>query len=480
MHHSTDNSEFIVSLTTLTNCTFSQNLVISNPVGSGLDTTTGQIGIRNSIFWENGGPCTPPGSLCNKFSDRQIAGGVVNPPTIRYTTIEDADPGDGNIPFNTPPASNLDVDPQYTDILGDDGVLGTPDDNVRLDSTILTSPGVDSGNNGDLPADVFDIDDMAGTTVLPLDFDGRTRIINGTVDMGAFEANCLTDADCDDGMACTTEFCDPGDSSANPNGCRFVETCDDDDSCTCDSCDPTDGTCAHDGNSSGDLDCNGVINLFDLFCVLDGFAGDFSTCTFANVDRQPCGGNGVINLFDLFAVLDTFNGVDPCCSTAPLGFFASGLAVGPPPGGPATIGITMSAVPASGFAGDLFDVEVFGGEFANLRGYEIGLSASGGTTGSLTLEDIVVDELRSDYVFAGLSPFQSFDTSTVRMLNALDGDVVASLTAEYLATFKFRASADASGTFTVSVRPDPDTLAVDSTSTKMTVVIVSDTQITIP
>ncbi len=330
--------------------------------------------------------------------------------------------------------------------------------------------------------------------------------------------NTPNDANCDDGVGCTTDSCDPVNPNAGPDGCLLVSTCDDMIACTIDSCDPSDlnadpNGCifvADDSNCPiladvckcdscdpiagcnppriyGDVNCSGNINLFDLFCVLDGFSGVFENCTFSNVDIMscpqecvdPCVPDGKINLFDLFAVLDTFNGVDPCCSPAPLGFFASGLAVGPPPGGPATIGMTMSAVPASGSAGDLFDVEVFGGEFANLRGYEIGLSASGGTTGSLTLEDIVVDELRSDYVFAGLGPFQSFDTSTVRMLNALDGDAVASLTAKYLATFKFRASADASGTFTVSARPDPDTFAVDSSSTKMTVVIVSDTQITI-
>jgi len=47
--------------------------------------------------------------------------------------------------------------------------------------------------------------------------------------------------------------------------------------------------------------------------VLDGFAGDFSTCTFENCDLAPCGGNQVINLFDLFTVLDAYAGEDLCC-----------------------------------------------------------------------------------------------------------------------------------------------------------------------
>jgi len=64
----------------------------------------------------------------------------------------------------------------------------------------------------------------------------------------------------------------------------------------------------------GDVDGNGFITLADLFCVLDGFAGDFSVCSFADDDINPCGGNGVINLLDLFAVLDAFQGDFACCT----------------------------------------------------------------------------------------------------------------------------------------------------------------------
>jgi len=238
--------------------------------------------------------------------------------------------------------------------------------------------------------------------------------------------------------------------------------CDDGDVCTFDQC--IGSTCSNVPNAYGDVDHNSVVNIFDLFCVLNGFSQTFADCPFSDVDIQPCTGNSVINIFDVFAILNAFNAIDPCCGgggggSAPGGGF---------PGSFATFTVTLSAVPSSGAAGDLFDVDVFGSDFADLRGYEVGLTASGGTTGGLTLENIVVDTLRSDYVFAGLmSPFQSVDTSTVRMLNALAEDVAASQTVKYLATFKFRASADASGTFTVSARPDPDTLAVDSTTTGM-------------
>jgi len=100
-----------------------------------------------------------------------------------------------------------------------------------------------------------------------------------------------------------------------PDECTVVCTdpceCYDADACTFDAC--RDAACANLPRDYGDIDNNGVIALMDLFCVLDGFTGDFSACTFENMDIEPCGGNGVITLADLFAVLDAFAGEDPCC-----------------------------------------------------------------------------------------------------------------------------------------------------------------------
>ncbi len=82
-------------------------------------------------------------------------------------------------------------------------------------------------------------------------------------------------------------------------------------SCTRNDCSA--GVCSEIATPFGDVNANGLVNLFDLFCVLDGFSGDFSNCPLVASDVQPCAGNAVINLFDLFAVLDAFTGVDPCC-----------------------------------------------------------------------------------------------------------------------------------------------------------------------
>ncbi len=100
-----------------------------------------------------------------------------------------------------------------------------------------------------------------------------------------------------------------------PGGCECLSHsgCDDGNPCTADLC--TDCVCSADDVIYGDVDNNGTINLFDLFCVIDAFAKDYEICTLEQADIEPCNGNGTINLQDLFAVLDAFSDLDPCCIT---------------------------------------------------------------------------------------------------------------------------------------------------------------------
>jgi len=74
------------------------------------------------------------------------------------------------------------------------------------------------------------------------------------------------------------------------------------------------GICSNTAGTYGDVDHNDAVGIFDLFCVLNGFSGEFVECTFEDVDIEPCVGNGSVNVFDLFAVLNAFGGEDPCCS----------------------------------------------------------------------------------------------------------------------------------------------------------------------
>ncbi len=113
---------------------------------------------------------------------------------------------------------------------------------------------------------------------------------------------------------------DAGDSSGSAYvfecPCPVNDDCDDMDACTQDAC--AAGTCSNPQRIYGDVDNNGTVSLFDLFCILDGFADEFPPpCTRSNVDIDPCDGNGTINLGDLFAVLNAFSDVDPCGCPVP-------------------------------------------------------------------------------------------------------------------------------------------------------------------
>jgi hypothetical protein len=122
------------------------------------------------------------------------------------------------------------------------------------------------------------------------------------------------DVDCDDWRGFVlrwTEVLPAVYDSSCPNVCVQDAGCEDGDSCTWDHCDAT--FCTFIPNAYGDITHDGALNLFDIFCILDGIGGDFSTCAFEDDDLEPCGGNGVLNLLDVFAVLDAIGGIDPCC-----------------------------------------------------------------------------------------------------------------------------------------------------------------------
>jgi len=94
--------------------------------------------------------------------------------------------------------------------------------------------------------------------------------------------------------------------------CIANSECTDREVCTFDEC--INEACVHSPNLFGDVDHNATVNIFDLFCILDGFSGSFLNCTFEDSDIEPCNGNATLNIFDLFAVLDAFSGTDPCCA----------------------------------------------------------------------------------------------------------------------------------------------------------------------
>lgn len=296
-------------------------------------------------------------------------------------------------------------------------------------------------------------------------------------------------------------------------GCSDDVDCDDDDVCTFDDCDG--GTCTSEPNQYGDLDHNGTISLFDLFCTLNAFADNFSDpCTMERVDIDPCIPNGTINLGDLFAVLNAFGDADPCCG-------------GSSPSQPGSDELSVSrSVPHSGVlsfvpslsepaAGESISLDVYVNGVEDLRGYQLALNIDGGEEGQLIIESMSVDTSRQDFVFnssddaivndrngltirrdrwqqksrtersqsvhgiaeelteatdlladneiigADGETLTSFDATRSRLLAVTMNEGVQSRGAAYLATFILRATPDASGLFKIYPQME-ETSLVDS------------------
>ena len=244
-------------------------------------------------------------------------------------------------------------------------------------------------------------------------------------------------------------------------GCVTDGDCDDGDLCTLDEC--VEGVCWNVPLLYGDVDHNGVLNVFDVFCVLDGIAGDFSTCSFADDDIHPCEPNGVLNVLDVLAVLDAISGIDPCCGGgSPAPAVATERALSrrdsnrPEP--------VLRLVPSTRSVepGGAVTVDVFVSGVADLRGYEIALQATGGRGGHLGLESVCVDRERVDYVFNAREAFDVGDVDGQRVVGVMAEGGVESRGQAYLATLTFRASEDAHGKFDINQRDSGDTVLLDS------------------
>ncbi len=252
---------------TVTNCTFSGNTAGSG--GGGMHNANSFPAVTNCILWGNS-----PVEILNSN------GGI---PTVSLSNVRLGLPA-GTIDGG----GNIDADPLFANADGSDNIPGTDDDDLRLQ---ITSPGIDAGDNTAL--------NIVGILT---DLDGNDRFsdVRGVIDTGIG----------------TLPIVDMGAYEFQGGiPCPALSTCDDGDVCTFDEC--VDLTCFSVVAQYGDVDGNSSVNLFDLFCVLDGFAGDFSTCPRHAGDIEPCGGNNSLNVFDLFAILDSFNGVDPCCGGLP-------------------------------------------------------------------------------------------------------------------------------------------------------------------
>lgn len=151
----------------LRNCTVSGNFTNGSyggvAVRNGADLTA-----RNCIFWGNTDAIINNPTNENVFND-QINGSTY---TSSFTTLQGL-------------AGSAGADPKFVDADGSDNAVGTTDDNCRLS---LISPAIDAGDNGQVSADITDIDqDSNFVEVITVDLDGKARRvnINSIADTGA-------------------------------------------------------------------------------------------------------------------------------------------------------------------------------------------------------------------------------------------------------------------------------------------------------
>ncbi len=203
-----------------------------------------------------------------------------------------------------------------------------------------------------------------------------------------------------------------------------------------------------------------------------------------------CAPDGVCDGNDAFAALNAFAGTTTCLC---------------PEGGPAPqeapvdyghAGLALHGDRQTIRAGETFEVDVvLTTALADLRGYQLHLDVSGGNSGDLELVDVSIREgvtqldpasalavrvktpLPSRVAGDGFTVRQlpvvvnhmaldgaadvrgfewhAFNIATAQMVAGTDGPGIAMRAGTYLASFTYRATRDASGTFVVHVRHDP-------------------------
>jgi len=168
-----DSERFLYSNPVLVNCTFSGNRADGD--GGGVCNGPGsKTRLANCVLWGNRdrGGVDESAQIDATRSDQTM---IISHSCIQAWSGQLG--GDGNLGLN----------PLLADPNGADGTMGTLDDNLMLGPD---SPCRDAGDNSSLPRDTPDLDgDGDPNEPIPFDLEGRPRLENGRVDIGAYEGN---------------------------------------------------------------------------------------------------------------------------------------------------------------------------------------------------------------------------------------------------------------------------------------------------
>jgi predicted outer membrane repeat protein len=215
-------------VSTLQNCTIAGNEAVMDGSDGGLYggiyILAGSPEVDNTILWGN----TSEDSASTV--DNQIKNGGGGTPVVSYSCVEGTWGGSGS--------NNTAADPKFY--------------NLAVGNVFLSpfSSAANAGSNGLVPDDVHDLDeDTEVEEELPWDLvDGHARVLNTTVDMGAYEST----SNCEPGYSPTCPWDMNGDGTVAPADRGFIST---NLGCTVGI-----GNCICDAS---DLDGNGVVNDAD-------------------------------------------------------------------------------------------------------------------------------------------------------------------------------------------------------------------------
>jgi len=154
-----DGGEYDDGGSSIINCTFAHNTAAGygGAVKFGGYTRRGRF-LANSILWYNADSTGQTGA------SSQVTGGETESLTMEYCSIQNKTSGGIQI---------IDDNPLFLDADGPDDLAGNEDDNLRLEPD---SPCINQGNNDHVQPDGNDLD-------------GNSRILEGRVDMGAYESS---------------------------------------------------------------------------------------------------------------------------------------------------------------------------------------------------------------------------------------------------------------------------------------------------
>jgi hypothetical protein len=158
----------------LTNVTFSANTADNG--GGMYNFDDSDPDLYNCLLWSNSA----------SSSGNQIGNLLNSTPVVYHSLIQNSGgSASWDTSLGTDGGGNIDADPQFVDADGADDVVGTLDDNLRLESD---SPAVDAGDNGWLVA-TTDLDYHARRVDMPQADTGSGSA--PIVDMGAYESHVI-------------------------------------------------------------------------------------------------------------------------------------------------------------------------------------------------------------------------------------------------------------------------------------------------